>query len=205
MLAAAGLVGIYGYTAYSASKFGLRGLAEALQQEVIADDIHVSLIFPPDTETPGLAEENKRRPQLASIIAASSGVILDGICRSGCSQYTSPWWTMFPTELVWQYREVALTEETVTAVSDSKQVNFDSSSEESGAWCPEIRNTCHLCKLVDLGCDLQSVNLHRVRSDRVFSISAASGFRSAHHGYLSSLAYSAHQNSSRNQVTEGQR
>ncbi|KAF2288794.1 hypothetical protein GH714_014171 [Hevea brasiliensis] len=38
------------------SKFGLRGLAEALQQEVIADDIHVSLIFPPDTETPGLAE-----------------------------------------------------------------------------------------------------------------------------------------------------
>ncbi|XP_040985750.1 3-dehydrosphinganine reductase TSC10A-like [Juglans microcarpa x Juglans regia] len=69
----AGQVGIYGYTAYSASKFGLRGLAEALQQEVIADDIHVSLIFPPDTDTPGLVEENKRRPQLTSIIAASSG------------------------------------------------------------------------------------------------------------------------------------
>lgn len=51
-----GQVGVYGYTAYSASKFGLRGLAEALQQEVIADNIHVSLIFPPDTETPGLEE-----------------------------------------------------------------------------------------------------------------------------------------------------
>lgn len=51
-----GQVGIYGYTAYSASKFALRGLAEALQQEVIAQDIHVSLIFPPDTDTPGLAE-----------------------------------------------------------------------------------------------------------------------------------------------------
>lgn len=49
-------VGIYGYTAYSASKFGLKGLAEALQQEIIADNIHVSLIFPPDTETPGLLE-----------------------------------------------------------------------------------------------------------------------------------------------------
>lgn len=49
-------MGIYGYTAYSASKFGLRGLAEALQQEVIADNIHISLIFPPDTETPGFAE-----------------------------------------------------------------------------------------------------------------------------------------------------
>lgn len=49
-------MGIYGYTAYSASKFALRGLAEALQQEVIADNIHVSMIFPPDTATPGLAE-----------------------------------------------------------------------------------------------------------------------------------------------------
>lgn len=49
-------VGIYGYTAYPARKFGLWGLAEALQQEVIADDIHVSLIFPPDTDTPGLEE-----------------------------------------------------------------------------------------------------------------------------------------------------
>ncbi|XP_050216164.1 3-dehydrosphinganine reductase TSC10A-like isoform X2 [Mercurialis annua] len=75
MSSQAGQVGIYGYTAYSASKFGLRGLAEALQQEVIADNIHVSLIFPPDTETPGLAEENKRRPQLTSIIAASSGAM----------------------------------------------------------------------------------------------------------------------------------
>ncbi|XP_027363714.1 3-dehydrosphinganine reductase TSC10A isoform X2 [Abrus precatorius] len=69
----AGQVGIYGYVAYSASKFGLRGLAEALQHEVIADNIHVSLIFPPDTDTPGLAEENKRKPELTKIIAASSG------------------------------------------------------------------------------------------------------------------------------------
>ncbi|KAK6146096.1 hypothetical protein DH2020_019965 [Rehmannia glutinosa] len=75
MSSQAGQVGIYGYTAYSASKFGLRGLAESLQQEIIADDIHVSLIFPPDTETPGLLEETKRRPQLTSIIAASSGAM----------------------------------------------------------------------------------------------------------------------------------
>uniref|UniRef100_A0A7C9EJC1 3-dehydrosphinganine reductase n=2 Tax=Opuntia streptacantha TaxID=393608 RepID=A0A7C9EJC1_OPUST len=91
MSSQAGQVGIYGYTAYSASKFGLRGLAEALQQEVIADNIHVSLIFPPDTDTPGLEEENKRRPELTTIIAGSSGMMkadevakktVDGI-RSG--------------------------------------------------------------------------------------------------------------------------
>ncbi|CAA0834766.1 3-dehydrosphinganine reductase TSC10A [Striga hermonthica] len=75
MSSQAGQVGIYGYSAYSASKFGLRGLAEALQQEVIADDIHVSLIFPPDTETPGHLEETKRRPELTTIIAASSGAM----------------------------------------------------------------------------------------------------------------------------------
>ncbi|KAI3738171.1 hypothetical protein L2E82_28191 [Cichorium intybus] len=92
MSSQAGQVGIYGYTAYSASKFGLRGLAEALQQEVISDNIHVSLIFPPDTDTPGLAEENKRKPRLTSIIAESSGAMKaddvakkawDGI-KSGC-------------------------------------------------------------------------------------------------------------------------
>ncbi|XP_075112399.1 3-dehydrosphinganine reductase TSC10A isoform X2 [Nicotiana tabacum] len=68
-------VGIYGYTAYSTSKFGLKGLAEALQQEVIGENIHVSLIFPSDTETPGFAEENKRRPRVTSIIASSSGAM----------------------------------------------------------------------------------------------------------------------------------
>ncbi|CAH9088264.1 unnamed protein product [Cuscuta europaea] len=91
MSSQAGQVGIYGYTAYCATKFGLRGMAEALQQEVVADNIHVSLIFPPDTDTPGLDEDNKTRPQLTRILAASSGTMkaeevakkaLDGI-KSG--------------------------------------------------------------------------------------------------------------------------
>ena len=49
-------MGIYGYTAYSASKFALRGLAEALHHELIGHNIFVSLVFPPDTDTPGLAK-----------------------------------------------------------------------------------------------------------------------------------------------------
>ncbi|TVU28145.1 hypothetical protein EJB05_19654 [Eragrostis curvula] len=73
MSSQAGQVGVYGYTAYSASKFALRGMGEALQHEVIADNIRVSLIFPPDTETPGFEEEHKRRPELTNIIAGSSG------------------------------------------------------------------------------------------------------------------------------------
>ncbi|XP_078440263.1 3-dehydrosphinganine reductase TSC10B-like isoform X2 [Wolffia australiana] len=62
----AGQAGFYGYTAYSASKFALRGLAEALQQEVINNDIHVSLVFPPDTDTPGFQIEKKIRPSISN-------------------------------------------------------------------------------------------------------------------------------------------
>ncbi|KAK1426026.1 hypothetical protein QVD17_14693 [Tagetes erecta] len=75
MSSQSGQVGIYGYSAYAASKFGLKGLAEALQQEVIADDIHVSLIFPPDTLTSSYEEENNKRPALTRIIATSSGIM----------------------------------------------------------------------------------------------------------------------------------
>ena len=50
-------VGIFGYTAYSASKFALRGLAEALQMELRPLGAAVTLAFPPDTDTPGLAFE----------------------------------------------------------------------------------------------------------------------------------------------------
>jgi NAD(P)-dependent dehydrogenase (short-subunit alcohol dehydrogenase family) len=49
-------VGVYGYAAYSASKFALRGLAEVLQQELIDRNIRLSLVYPPDTMTPGYLE-----------------------------------------------------------------------------------------------------------------------------------------------------
>ena len=67
-------MGVYGYTAYSASKFALRGLAEALQHEVISDKIHVSLVFPPDTETPGLAEGKWQICQLNLMVYLSLGL-----------------------------------------------------------------------------------------------------------------------------------
>ena len=44
---------IHGYTAYAASKWALRGLAEALQMEVKPFGILVSVCYPPDTDTPG--------------------------------------------------------------------------------------------------------------------------------------------------------
>jgi 3-dehydrosphinganine reductase len=46
-------VAIHGYTAYGASKWALRGLAEALQMELKPYNIFVSVSYPPDTDTPG--------------------------------------------------------------------------------------------------------------------------------------------------------
>jgi len=58
----AGFIGTFGYTAYSASKFGVIGLSEALRAELKRYGINVSVLCPPDTDTPQLADENKTKP-----------------------------------------------------------------------------------------------------------------------------------------------
>ncbi|KAG8571898.1 hypothetical protein GDO81_011821 [Engystomops pustulosus] len=57
----AGQLGLFGYTAYSPTKFALRGLAEALQMEIKPYNVYVTVAYPPDTDTPGFAEENKSK------------------------------------------------------------------------------------------------------------------------------------------------
>jgi 3-dehydrosphinganine reductase len=82
----AGLIGLYGYTSYSPSKFALRGLAEALRAELKPEGIDVSIVYPPDTDTPQLREELKTRPKITSTIAGSTRVysadeVADAIIR----------------------------------------------------------------------------------------------------------------------------
>lgn len=59
-----GLIGLYGYSAYSGSKFALVGLAECLSMELKSFGIKVCVSFPPDTDTPGFEEENKSKVSL---------------------------------------------------------------------------------------------------------------------------------------------
>ena len=68
----AGLIGIYGYTAYCPSKFALRGLAESLRGELKPEGIGVTIIYPPDTDTPQLAAENKIKPAQTKKITATA-------------------------------------------------------------------------------------------------------------------------------------
>jgi len=59
----AGFIGIFGYTAYCASKFGVIGFSEALRSELRSHGIKVAVLCPPDTDTPGFAAENKTKPE----------------------------------------------------------------------------------------------------------------------------------------------
>lgn len=67
----AGVIGIYGYTAYAASKFAICGFTEALRGEVWPHKIQVSVCLPPDTDTPQLAFENQFKPKETKAIAGT--------------------------------------------------------------------------------------------------------------------------------------
>jgi 3-dehydrosphinganine reductase len=70
----AGQLGLYGYSAYSATKYALRGLAETLQMELRPHSVHVSISFPPDTDTPQLQAELKQRDAIATELASFGNV-----------------------------------------------------------------------------------------------------------------------------------
>lgn len=65
---------LHGYSAYAASKWALRGLAEALQMEVKPYNIFVSVAYPPDTDTPGYEVEMQTKPELTRKISESGSV-----------------------------------------------------------------------------------------------------------------------------------
>ncbi|XP_075233368.1 3-ketodihydrosphingosine reductase isoform X1 [Lycorma delicatula] len=71
----AALLGIYGYTAYSSSKFALRGFAESLYMELKPFNVGVTLSLPPDTDTPGFAVEEQTKLPETRLICQSSGLI----------------------------------------------------------------------------------------------------------------------------------
>lgn len=86
---AAGLTGVYGFTAYSASKFAVIGFAQSLRQELTPWRIPVTVHCPPDTDTPMLEHENKSKPPLCAKVSESGGLcsaehvatdIVDGMC-----------------------------------------------------------------------------------------------------------------------------
>ncbi|MBE0477029.1 MAG: SDR family oxidoreductase [Coriobacteriia bacterium] len=67
----AGFIGVYGYTGYSAAKYAVMGFSEALRCEMKPRGVRVSVVCPPDTDTPGLAYEKTLRPPETDVIAGN--------------------------------------------------------------------------------------------------------------------------------------
>ena len=60
---ALGFMGIMGYATYAPTKFAIVGLTEVLRNELKPYGIRLSILFPPDTDTPGFEIENRTKPE----------------------------------------------------------------------------------------------------------------------------------------------
>ncbi len=70
-----GLLGIWGYSAYAASKFAVRGFAECLRCELKPHNVKVSVCYPPDTDTPQHQGEQEFLPPQTRAIAGNGGLL----------------------------------------------------------------------------------------------------------------------------------
>ncbi len=101
----AGLVPAYCYAAYNASKFGVVGLAGALRLEYIARGVEVSVICPPEVETPLVVEERKTMTATGAKLKSTAGTLqLEPACDSILKQLKARKYLVIPG---WRARMVA--------------------------------------------------------------------------------------------------
>lgn len=72
---ALGFMGMMGYATYSPSKYAILGLTETLRNELKPYNIRLSILFPPDTDTPGFKQENETKPAEVHIMSESGGLL----------------------------------------------------------------------------------------------------------------------------------
>jgi NAD(P)-dependent dehydrogenase (short-subunit alcohol dehydrogenase family) len=78
----AGLVGNFGYAAYNASKFGVVGRASALRIEYRRRGIHVTVVCPPEIETPMVVAEREQAHPVTMATKQFAGVVdIDDACN----------------------------------------------------------------------------------------------------------------------------
>jgi NAD(P)-dependent dehydrogenase (short-subunit alcohol dehydrogenase family) len=73
----AGMLSFVGFSSYAPAKYALRGLAETLRNELLPYKIHISIVYPPDTDTPGFAAEMEVKPEECAKISSWGGKPLD--------------------------------------------------------------------------------------------------------------------------------
>jgi 3-dehydrosphinganine reductase len=92
----AGVVGIYGFTAYSASKFALDGFSQALRNELSEHSAKLTVIYPPDTDTPMLQKESANKPAATKALSSGNVLSAEQVARDALSGLALGEFQVFP-------------------------------------------------------------------------------------------------------------
>lgn len=71
----AGLIGMFGYSLYGTTKYAVVGFSECLRSELKRFNIHVTLVCPPEVQTPFLKEEAKTLPPESRAVKNLAGLL----------------------------------------------------------------------------------------------------------------------------------
>ncbi len=93
----AGYLGVFGYSAYGASKYAVAGISEVMRAELKPHGIRVSVAFPPDTDTPQLAYEEPFKPAETKAISGNAKALsADRVAGSILKQAEKGHFMIFP-------------------------------------------------------------------------------------------------------------
>ena len=93
----AGYLGVFGYSAYGATKYAVSGYSEVLRAEMKPHGIRVSVAFPPDTDTPQLAYEEPFKPVETKAIAGNAKALsAEKVAHSILQQAEKGHYMIFP-------------------------------------------------------------------------------------------------------------
>lgn len=70
-----GYLGIMGYATYAPTKHAIVGLAETLRHELKPFAVRISVLYPPDTTTPGFVKENETKPPECAMLSEKAKLL----------------------------------------------------------------------------------------------------------------------------------
>lgn len=79
----AGLVSVYGYSAYSPAKYAVTSFSSILKTELDPFNVLVSIVYPGDTNTPQLEYDNAHKPAITREISETWGLVSSSHTAAG--------------------------------------------------------------------------------------------------------------------------